>query len=65
MTNEKIDYNVAMQQLNDIVAKLEGGNVNIDTLSEELKHAQKLIQICKDRLTKTDEEIKALLNQNN
>ena len=30
-------------------------------LSEQLKRAQDLIKFCKDKLTKTDEEIKKIL----
>ena len=33
----------------------------IDQMSEQLKRAQQLIKLCKDKLTKTDEEIKKIL----
>ena len=35
--------------------------MDLDDMSSELKKAQQLIKICKDRLTKTDEEIKKIL----
>jgi exodeoxyribonuclease VII small subunit len=40
---------------------MEAGNTDIDAMSEQLKRAQELIKMCKDKLTKTDEEIKAIL----
>lgn len=45
-----------------IVDKLENDELDIDSMAERLKEAQKLIKLCKDKLTKTDEEIKKLLN---
>lgn len=62
MAKEKIKYEEAVSQLEQIVADLEEGELNIDDLSSELKKAQKLITLCKQRLTKTDEEIQKILN---
>ena len=54
-------YEEALNQLEDIVRKMEQGEYNIDELTEQLKKAQQLIQLCRDKLTKTDEEIKKIL----
>lgn len=54
-------YESAMRQLEDIAAKMENGELDIDSLSEQLKTAQKLIKQCKDKLTKTDEDIRKIL----
>ena len=62
MAKENIKYEDAVSQLEQIVANLEEGGLNIDELSSELKKAQKLIMLCKQRLTKTDEEIQKILN---
>ena len=62
MIKENIKYEEAVQQLENIVQKLENGELNIDELSNELKNAQKLISLCRQRLTKTDEEIQKILN---
>ena len=62
MAKENIKYEEAVNQLEQIVANLEEGELNIDDLSSELKKAQKLITLCKQRLTKTDEEIQKILN---
>ena len=56
---------VAMRQLEDIAAKMENGELDIDSLSEQLKTAQKLIKQCKDKLTKTDEDIRKILGAEN
>ena len=62
MAKENIKYEEAVSQLEQIVANLEEGELNIDDLSSELKKAQKLITLCKQRLTKPDEEIQKILN---
>lgn len=54
-------YEDAVHQLEQIVEKMEAGELDIDELSKNLKTAQRLIKLCRDRLTKTDEEIKKIL----
>lgn len=58
---KEIKYEEAVKQLEDIVKQLESGELDLDDMSSELKKTQQLIKICKDRLTKTDEEIKKIL----
>ena len=58
-------YETAMRQLEDIAAKMENGELDIDSLCEQLKTAQKLIEQCRDKLTKTDEEINKILKSEN
>ena len=55
------NYEEAVSQLEDIVTKMESGELDIDMMSTELKNAQQLIKLCKDKLTKTEEEIKKIL----
>ncbi len=57
----EMKYETAMQQLEDIAKKMENGELDIDSLSEQLKTAQKLIKLCKDKLTKTDNDIQQIL----
>lgn len=43
--------------------KMENNEFDIDQLAEQLKKAQKLISLCKNKLTKTDEEIHKILEE--
>ena len=61
MSKEEIKYEAAFAELQSIVPKMENDELDIDQLSEQLKRAQELIKFCKDKLTKTDEEIKKIL----
>ena len=56
------NYEEAVSQLEEIVKKMESGELDIDMMSTELKNAQQLIKLCKDKLTKTEEEIKKILD---
>ncbi|MBQ8487005.1 MAG: exodeoxyribonuclease VII small subunit [Prevotella sp.] len=61
MKKEELKYEQAFQELQDIVRRMENDELNIDQMTEQLKRAQLLIKLCKDKLTKTDEEIKKIL----
>ncbi len=58
-----IKYEEAIRQIEDIVERLENDEMDIDSLGTELKKAQKLIKLCKDKLTKTEEEVKKTLEE--
>ncbi len=61
--SKDIKYEAAYAELQAIVRKMENDELDIDQMSEQLKRAQELIKLCKDKLTKTDEEIKKILAQ--
>lgn len=63
MAKQEMKYEEAVAQIEAIVRRMETGELNLDSLADELKKAQKLIKMCKDKLTKTDEEIKKMLEE--
>ena len=63
MVRKDLKYEEAMATLEQIVARMENNELDLDTMSEELKKAQQLIKLCKDKFTKTDQEIRKLLNE--
>ena len=60
--NEEMKYEAAMAELQSIVRKMENDELDIDQMAEQLKRAKELIKLCRDKLTKTDEEIKKILS---
>lgn len=60
---DNLKYETAMHQLEEIVEKMENDELDIDSLTGQLEKAKKLIRFCKDRLTKTDEEIRQILEK--
>lgn len=65
MAKKEIKYEEAVALLEEIVDKMENDELDIDQLSDQLKRAKELVKLCKDKLTKTDEEIKKLLREDN
>ena len=60
---KKPSYEEAMSRLEEIVQHMEDGNLDLDTLTLQLREAKSLIKICKDKLTKTDAEINEILKE--
>ena len=63
MAKEEIKYEEALDRLEHIVKQMENDELDIDVMGEQLKQAQKLIKLCKDKLTKADNEIKRILEK--
>lgn len=63
MAKKEESYKEAMEQLRRIVAEIENGEMDVDILSEKVKEATRLIQLCKDKLYKADEEVKKVLEE--
>lgn len=60
---KNIKYEEAISELERIVKQMENNELDIDSLSEQLKRAQELIAFCKNKLTKTNEEIQDILEK--
>ena len=56
-------YEEALKQIEDIVSKVESDELDIDNLGKQLKKAQQLIKLCKDKLAKADEDINEVLKK--
>ena len=54
-------YEESIKELEPIVRKMENDDLAIDTRGDQLKRAPAHIKSCRDKLTKTDEEIKTIL----
>lgn len=55
--NKSMKYEEALAQLETIVRKMENNEYTIDELTVQLKTAQQLIKLCRDKLTKTEAEL--------
>lgn len=63
MQENEVNYEEALTQLESISNKMEKGEFEMDELIVNLKKAQELIKLCKDKLQRTDVEIQNILNQ--
>lgn len=60
---KEIKYEEAVRQLEAIVNKMEDGELDIDSMVAQLKQAQELVKLCKQKLKRTDNEIQNLLEK--
>lgn len=54
-------YQEAFEELQQIVADIEDGQISVDELSEKVSRASALIKICKAKLTSTEENVQKIL----
>lgn len=59
--NEQPNYADAFEELQQIVSEIEEGQISVDELSEKVKRAAQLINVCKAKLTSTEEDVNKIL----
>lgn len=59
--SEELKYTEAFEELQQIVADIEDGEISVDELSVKVKRAAELIKICKAKLTATDSDVSKIL----
>ena len=62
---EEIKYEDAVKELEAIVWCMENDELDIDSLAAQLKRAQQLVTLCKEKLACADKQINELLEQGN
>ncbi len=61
MDKNKLNYKEAIIEIEDIVAKLENNQLDVDDLSKKVKRVSELIAFCKSKLHSTEEEVEKML----
>ncbi|MDD2314760.1 MAG: exodeoxyribonuclease VII small subunit [Proteiniphilum sp.] len=59
---EKLTFTAAKKELEAIVKAIESGEMDVDILTEKVKRASELIAFCKEKLTKTENELQKILD---
>ncbi|MBR1543878.1 MAG: exodeoxyribonuclease VII small subunit [Muribaculaceae bacterium] len=59
---KELTYAQASEELEQIVQKMQSPECNIDELSNLTKRAKELLELCRKKLTATDEEVKKILD---
>jgi exodeoxyribonuclease VII small subunit len=54
---ENITYESAFKELEQITKEIENESVSVDILSEKVKRASFLIEICQKKLRQTEDEV--------
>jgi exodeoxyribonuclease VII small subunit len=60
-TNKKLTYQESLNEIEEILRKIEGNELDIDELAEKVKRVSFLLKFCKEKLMKTNEEVEKIL----
>ena len=63
MKNKKFNYQESYEKIESIVKDLESGEMEVDELSEKVKEAILLINLCKEKLRQTETDLDDSLNK--
>lgn len=61
MAEKKLSYTEAVAQIEQILARLRDEQIDVDSLSAQVKRATELIEQCKAQLTDVERAVKAEL----
>jgi exodeoxyribonuclease VII small subunit len=61
---ENLSFEESLEKLEEIVNKLENGDVPLDDAIEEFKNAMDLVKICNDKLNSAEEAIAKIVQDN-
>ena len=60
MAKKEFSFNNAVNEIEEILHKIESGDLDIDKLSVEVRRASELIKECQKKLRSTEEEINSI-----
>lgn len=60
MAKKIISYNDALYEIETILNEIENNDVEIDQLSDKVKRVSFLLETCKSKLFKTEEQIEKI-----
>ena len=63
MAKKKLTYTEAVAEIEQILARLRGEQIDVDTLASEVKRATELIVQCKAQLTEVEKAVKSELDE--
>lgn len=63
MAKKKLSYKEAVEEIDDILEKIENEELDVDELSEKVKRVSTLIKFCKEKLHTTQTEVENILKE--
>jgi exodeoxyribonuclease VII small subunit len=64
MQNENLTYEEMLAELQSIRQSIEDNTVSVDELAHKVSRAYTLIELCKNRLRSTGQQISQIINDN-
>ncbi|MEZ4460020.1 MAG: exodeoxyribonuclease VII small subunit [bacterium] len=63
MSEETISYKHAMDELEAIVSRIEGDDVDLDKLTTDVERAAELIRLCRQKIRATEAQVREVVTQ--
>jgi exodeoxyribonuclease VII small subunit len=63
MTKNKVSYNEAIQEIENILAEIENNEIDLDLLTEKVNRVAFLLEACKSKLTQTETQIEKIFEK--
>lgn len=60
---ESLSYGEAMEELNRILAAIEGDTVDLDELGERVARAAELIRMCREKIDQTEFQVRTIIEE--
>jgi exodeoxyribonuclease VII small subunit len=60
---QDLSYDEAVAELQHILGQMQGNQLGIDDLANQLQRASALLEFCQVKLTKTEAEVQAVLER--
>jgi len=60
---EELGFTAAIQELEKILASIEGEEVDLDRLAAELGRAAELLDLCREKIRKADLEVSQIVQK--
>ena len=61
---EKLSFEESLEKLEEIVNKLENGDVPLDEAIDEFNNAMQLVKVCNEKLSNAEEAIAKIVQEN-
>lgn len=63
MAKKELKYGEAMQEMEQILNRIENEELDVDELSSTVKRVSLLVKVCRDKLYKTEAEVEKILKE--
>ncbi|MBF0511466.1 MAG: exodeoxyribonuclease VII small subunit [Candidatus Omnitrophica bacterium] len=57
----EVKYSKAIERLDEIIAKIESDEIDVDELALKVKEAVSLVKLCKGKINKAEMEVKQVV----
>jgi len=65
MVKQKFNYSKSLKEIEEIVKQIESGELDVDKLADKVRKATKLIELCREKLRTTEEDLDRILKDQN